>query len=295
MNIRVVVALLSIVAGGAAGVGCKPDPLYPDMATPVDLAMAQNFEGDSADAGIAGRTLLWHDEFDGAAGTPPDATKWSYDIGGSGWGNQELEYYTNRTSNVALDGNGHLAIVARLEAYQGKSYTSGRINTLAKYTNAFGRFEARMQVPTGQGMWPAFWMLGNNYSSAGWPMCGEIDIVETKGQDPHTVHGTVHGPNYSGAHGIGSTIDVAATLSDGFHVYAVEWDNSKIVFSVDDKSYFTMTPSQLLANDVWVFDHPFGILLNLAVGGNFVGSPDATTVFPQTLLVDYVRVYAAAP
>ena len=286
---------LTLSLGLLALAGCKPDPLYPDMAIPADLSQSTYYSSGD-DAGIlAGRTLLWHDEFDGAAGSPPDATKWTYDVGGTGWGNQELEYYTSRPTNVALDGNGHLAIVARQEAYMGKSYTSGRINTLSKYTNAFGRFEARMQVPTGQGMWPAFWMLGNNYSSAGWPMCGEIDVVETKGQDPNTVHGTVHGPGYSGGNAITSTTSVpGAPLSDGFHVYAVEWISDQIIFQVDGKAYFSITPAQIPAGDQWVYDHPFGVLLNLAVGGNFVGSPNAETVFPQTLLVDYVRVYAPA-
>jgi beta-glucanase (GH16 family) len=280
---------LTIAAAAYGAAGCTPGALYPDMASMADASVVPF----NADAGIAGRTLVWHDEFDGAAGSAPDASKWTYDVGGTGWGNQELEYYTNRASNVALDGNGHLAIVAQLEAYMGKSYTSGRINTLSKYTVAYGRFEARMQVPTGQGMWPAFWMLGGNIATVPWPGCGEIDVVETKGQDPSTVHGTVHGPNYSGAHGIGLTVNVpGAPLADGFHVYAVEWSVGKIVFFVDGISYFTMTPANLLAGDNWVFDHPFGILLNLAVGGNFVGSPDASTVFPQTLLVDYVRVYA---
>jgi beta-glucanase (GH16 family) len=277
--------------------GCKPDALYPDLSTPADLALAayNNNSDSSEDAGIPGRTLLWHDEFDGAAGSSPDPSKWTFDVGGTGWGNAELEYYTSRPSNVALDGSGHLAIVARAEVFMGKSYTSGRINTLTKYTNAYGRFEARLQVPTGQGMWPAFWMLGNNFSSAGWPACGEIDVVETKGQDPNSVHGTVHGPGYSGAHGISSTIDVPGPpLSSGFHVYAVEWTPDQIVFSVDGKSYFTITPTQIPSGDNWVYDHPFGILLNLAVGGNFVGSPNSSTVFPQTLLVDYVRVYAPA-
>ncbi|HEX4461469.1 MAG TPA: glycoside hydrolase family 16 protein [Polyangia bacterium] len=278
----------------AAATGCNPGSLYPDMAIAQDLAQS-TFNAGGDDAGIiAGRTLVWHDEFDGAAGSAPDPTKWSYDIGGTGWGNQELEYYTSRPSNVQLDGDGHLAITARLEAYMGKSYTSARLNTLSTFTHAFGRFEARMQVPAGQGMWPAFWMLGNNYASAGWPMCGEIDVVETKGQDPYTVHGTVHGPGYSGGNGITSTTAINSVLSAGFHVFAVEWISDQIIFQVDDKPYFSITPAQIPAGDQWVYDHPFGVLLNLAVGGNFVGSPDSSTVFPATLLVDYVRVYAPA-
>jgi beta-glucanase (GH16 family) len=239
---------------------------------------------------------LWQDEFDGPAGQSPDATKWSFDVGGDGWGNQQLEYTTARPDNVALDGAGHLAITAHAEAYMGKSYTSGRINTLSQFTHAFGRFEARMQMPSGQRMWPAFWLLGNDLPSVGWPDCGEIDIVENRGQEPNLVHGTVHGPGYSGGNGITASHPVpGAPLSAGFHVYAVEWIANQIVFSVDGANYFTLTPQQLPANTQWVFDHPFGVILDLAVGGTFVGAPDATTTFPQTLLVDYVRVYAPQP
>ena len=198
--------------GGAAG--CDTSPLYPDMragdlSTPIGVdvgdlggAAADAPAPPPPDASLPGRTLVWSDEFDGAAGASPDATKWSFDVGGSGWGNSELEYTTARPENVALDGAGHLAITARAEAYMGKSYTSGRINTLAHFTRAYGRFEARMQLPAGQGMWPAFWLLGNNVSTVGWPACGEIDIIENKGQEPNTVHGTVHGPGYSGGNGI---------------------------------------------------------------------------------------------
>ena len=290
MTLRLGLLLLLVSAG------CKPGALYPDMAAPLDLGAANNgLVSDSSDAGLPGRTLLWHDEFEGAAGAAPDATYWSYDTGGTGWGNQELEFYTSRPSNVALDGEGHLAIVARAESYMGKAYTSGRINTLQHYTHAFGRFEARMQVPAGQGLWPAFWMLGNDYAASGWPACGEIDIVETKGQEPNIVHGTIHGPGYSGGSAITSKRDVPGPpLSDGFHVYAVEWTSEQIEFYVDDFKYATLTPASLPAGTSWVYDHPFGILLNVAVGGNFVGAPDATTTFPQTLLVDYVRVYAPA-
>jgi beta-glucanase (GH16 family) len=261
-----------------------------DLGVGSDAAMAP------PDASLPGRTLVWSDEFDGAAGQAPDASKWSIDVGGSGWGNQELEYSTARPQNVALDGAGHLAITARAEGYMGKEYTSGRLNTLAHFTKAFGRFEARMQLPAGQGIWPAFWLLGDNSSTVGWPQCGEIDIIENKGQEPNTVHGTVHGPGYSGGQGITAAhIVPGAPLSAGFHVYAVEWFANLIVFSVDGISYFTVAPQQLPAGTQWVFDHPFGVILDLAVGGNYVGSPDGTTTFPQTLLVDYVRVYEPQP
>jgi beta-glucanase (GH16 family) len=295
--------VLSVLVAAVAG--CDTSPLYPDMladdlAPPSigDLggAAADMPAPEPPDAALPGRTLVWSDEFDGAGGAAPDASKWSFDVGGSGWGNGELEYSTARPENVALDGAGHLAITARAEGYMGKSYTSGRINTLAHFTRAYGRFEARMQLPAGQGMWPAFWLLGGNVSTVGWPACGEIDIIENKGQEPNTVHGTVHGPGYSGGNGISAMRVVSgAPLSAGFHTYAVEWFANLIVFSVDGNSYFTMTPQQLPANTQWVFDHPYGIILDLAVGGAYVGDPDGTTKFPQTLLVDYVRVYEPQP
>jgi beta-glucanase (GH16 family) len=292
------------IALTASAAGCDTSPLFADLGDDLSPAPSDDIGDLGAgldappppDATLPGRTLVWNDEFEGAAGQAPDQSKWSFDVGGGGWGNQELEYSTARPENVALDGAGHLAITARAEAYMGKEYTSGRINSLAHFTRAFGRFEARMQLPAGQGMWPAFWLLGNNASSVGWPACGEIDIIENKGQEPNTVHGTVHGPGYSGGSGISSSRIVAgAPLSAGFHVYAVEWFANLIVFSVDGNSYFTVTPQQLPAGTQWVFDHPFGVILDLAVGGNYVGSPDATTPFPQTLLVDYVRVYEPQP
>ena len=303
---RSLVVTTLVVGSLVVVAGCDTSPLYPDMLD-VDLdPPATNDVGDlgaagdaavqPADASLPGRTLLWSDEFDGPAGQAPDAAKWSIDVGGSGWGNQELEYSTGRPQNVALDGAGHLAITARAEAYMGKEYTSGRLNTLAHFTRAYGRFEARMQLPAGQGIWPAFWLLGNNQPTVGWPQCGEIDIIENKGQEPNKVHGTVHGPGYSGGQGITADHIVSgAPLSAGFHVYAVEWFANLVVFSVDGISYFTVAPQQLPAGTQWVFDHPFGIILDLAVGGNYVGSPDSTTTFPQTLLVDYVRVYEPQP
>lgn len=296
--------LMAVTGILVTAIGCDTGPLFPDMdagdlpAGPADdLSVGSDAPAPPApDAALPGRTLLWSDEFEGPAGQAPDPSKWSFDVGGSGWGNQELEYSTARPENVALDGAGHLAITARAEAYLGKSYTSGRINTLAHFTHAFGRFEARMQLPAGQGMWPAFWLLGNNASTVGWPACGEIDIIENKGQEPNTVHGTVHGPGYSGGKGITAMHLVpGAPLSAGFHVYAIEWFANDIVFSVDGVTYFMLTPSQLPMGTQWVFDHPFGIILDLAVGGTYVGSPDTSTTFPQTLLVDYVRVYEPQP
>jgi beta-glucanase (GH16 family)/GH18 family chitinase len=245
-----------------------------------------------------GPTLVWSDEFNAAAGTPIDATKWKHDVGGSGWGNNQLEYDTSRTSNSSHDGNGNLAIVARRETFTGtdgvtRDYTSARINTAGKLEHAYGRFEARLKLPVGQGIWPAFWMLGNDIGTVNWPTCGEIDIMENVGNAPGVNHGSLHGPGYSGATPMtGSyTLPGGARFTDAFHTFAIEWEPTAIRWYVDGNLYQTRTPASLPAGTRWVFDHPFFIILNVAVGGNWPGPPDGSTVFPQTMLVDYVRVY----
>jgi beta-glucanase (GH16 family) len=240
--------------------------------------------------------IVWQDEFDGPAGQLPDTLKWGFDVGGSGWGNAQLEYDTNRPANVSLDGRGHLAIVARREDYLGRAYTSGRINTLGRFERTRGRFEARIRLPVGQGIWPAFWMLGADFATTGWPECGEIDVMEYRGQQPRIVLGSLHGPGYSGAGALTSSFQLPLGTFDGdFHVFAVEWEEDRITWQVDGVAYKTATPADLPAGTRWVFDRPFAIILNVAVGGNFVGPPDATTTFPQTMTVDYVRVYGIDP
>jgi beta-glucanase (GH16 family) len=244
-------------------------------------------------------TLVWSDEFNGPAGSAVDSTKWGFDTGGGGWGNNELEYYTGTTDNAATDGAGNLVITAKastakkLRCWYGQcQYTSARILTKNKFTQAYGRFEARIKIPYGQGIWPAFWMLGANIDAAGWPACGEVDVMENIGREPSIVHGTIHGPGYSGANGIGAPYSLTSgAFSDAFHVYAVEWDPNQIRWYVDGNLYQTRTPSDLPAGAAWVYDHPFFIILNVAVGGYWPGSPDSTSVFPQKMLVDYVRVY----
>ena len=235
--------------------------------------------------------LVWQDEFSGPAGQLPDPARWGFDVG-TDWGNAQLEFDTARPENVALDGAGNLTITAREESYQGQNYTSGRINTRARFEQAGGRFEARMRMPSGQGLWPAFWLLGSNFATLNWPACGEIDIMEYRGQEPRLLHGSLHGPGYSGGSAItqGYTVP-GAPLDSTFHVYAVEWTSSSITWSVDDHAYFTAAPGSLPGGAPWVFNHPCFIILDLAVGGGFVGPPDANTMFPQQLLVDYVRVY----
>jgi beta-glucanase (GH16 family) len=233
--------------------------------------------------------LVWSDEFDGPAGQSPDASKWGYDIG-TDWGNAQLEYDTDRAENVSLDGNGRLAIVARKEPFAGRDYTSARIVTRGKFETAYGRVEARILLPLGQGIWPAFWLLGSDFNTVGWPQCGEIDIMEYRGQEPAVVHGSVHGPGYSGGNAVtGRYILNGGQFNEGFHDFAVEWNTDSIEWYLDGQLFLVIRPQDL--SGVWVFNHPFYIILNLAVGGNFVGPPDASTSFPQTMLIDWVRVY----
>jgi len=241
--------------------------------------------------------LVWSDEFNGGNGSVPDRTKWVIETGGNGWGNNELEYYTNRLQNVQIQ-DGNLAITARREGYSDnegvfRGYTSARLKTQHKFQQAYGRFEARIQIPRGQGIWPAFWMLGDDIEQKGWPADGEIDIMENIGKEPSVVHGTIHGPGYSGGKGISSSFSLpkGQNFADGFHVYAAEWEPDVIRFYVDDNLYATRTPADLPRDAKWVYDHPFFVILNVAVGGDWPGSPDATTKFPQSMLVDYVRVY----
>lgn len=233
--------------------------------------------------------LVWQDEFDGPARQLPDAKNWTFDIG-TDWGNQQLEYDTDRAENVSLDGNGNLAIIARKESYAGSAFTSGRITTKGLFEQAYGRFEASIKMPSGAGIWPAFWLLGGNIDEVSWPQCGEIDIMEYRGQEPSIVHGSIHGPGYSG----GQAVTKSYGLSNGrfdndFHLYAVQWDMDYIDFFVDDNHYQRINREDVPGE--WVYNHPFYIILNVAVGGNYVGSPTEDTVFPQTMLVDYVRVY----
>lgn len=240
----------------------------------------------SAAAPPAGWTLDWSDEFNGKE---LDRSKWVVETGGHGWGNKELQFYTDRPENLRVSG-GNLVIEARKEAYQESAYTSARIKTAGRVEPMHGRFEARIKVPKGQGIWPAFWMLGADIDKVGWPSGGEIDIMENIGKEPNIVHGTVHGPGYSGAHAFGKPSKLAkGAFADDFHVFAVEWMPREIRWYRDGIHYHTARP-ELVKGD-WVFEHPFFMLLNVAVGGEWPGYPDSTTVMPQQMLVDYVRVY----
>jgi beta-glucanase (GH16 family) len=247
--------------------------------------------------GKYGWKLVWNDEFDG---TDIDLSKWDYHIDGHGWGNNEWQYYTNNSNNSFLQ-DGKLIIKAIKEEYEGSSYTSAKLVTqgLAEWT--YGRFEIRAKLPIGQGMWPAFWMMPNDLEKYGdWPACGEIDIMEYLGQEPNKVYGTLHmgNPHYY----IGGDIVLEnGTFHDDFHVFAVEWTPTELRWYVDDNMYYSMTDwyTRETSNDEKVpspapFDRPFFMQLNLAVGGNWPGYPDETTVFPQTFEIDYVRVYQPA-
>ena len=233
--------------------------------------------------------LVMQDEFD--TNGAPNSAIWNYNIGtgNNGWGNNELEYYTNNSENIKVV-DGMLQITAKKQAFMGSEYTSARIFTKGLFEQKYGRFEARIKMPHGQGMWPAFWLLGANSDTVTWPQCGEIDIMEYRGQEPTLTHGTVHGPGYSGGTAITKSYDLVNNRFDtDFHIFGIEWGEKYINFYVDDVLYNQITPDKVTG--AWVYDHPFYIILNLAVGGAYVGSPNSETTFPQTMYVDYVRVY----
>lgn len=273
-------------------------------------AVAQDSTGNSATSSVVSITvsnvpslpgwqLVWNDEFSQADGTSPDSSKWGYNLGGGGWGNGELETYTNITNNARIEG-GHLVIEARQQIVGSTTnYTSARMVTSGKWSWTYGRIEARIKLPKGQGIWPAFWMLGTSINAGvNWPYCGEIDIMENIGKtgEQAKVYGTIHGPQPGGDYNNGAGVGGGYTLpvgvfADDYHVFAVEWTTNLFKWYVDTNLYFTATPASLPGGGTWVFTNAQFILLNLAVGGAWPGYPDGTTVFPQQMLVDYVRVY----
>ena len=271
---------LSFLLG--ACVAATPEP----TATPIPTSTP--VPSPTAEWERAEWNLVWQDEFDD---TELNLKNWTFDIGGNGWGNQELQTYTNRPENVRLE-EGMLIIEAREEPdlIGGREYSSARLKTQGLHDWQYGRIEARIKLPYLQYILPAFWMLGANLYQKGWPTAGEIDILEFIGREPDRIYGTVHAPGYSGGDGVGSSLTVSAeALRDEFHVYAIEWEENEIRWYFDDQEYFKLTPADV--PDEWIFDHPFFIILNLAVGGRWPGYPDDTTEFPQFLYVDYVRVY----
>ncbi|MBL8131789.1 MAG: glycoside hydrolase family 16 protein [Anaerolineae bacterium] len=233
-----------------------------------------------------GWALVWHDEFDGEA---IDESSWTYDLGAGGWGNGEAQHYTDRPENARIE-DGMLVIEARQERYMGSYYTSARLKTEGLREFQYGRIEARVRVPAGRGLWPAFWMLGSNIREVGWPDCGEIDIMEYIGREPDLILGTIHGPGYSGALGLSKWNRQEYDIADDFHTYAVEWDENQITWFYDGVEYSTYTRADVGERD-WPFDQPFFIILNLALGGQFPGPIGLDVVFPTQYVVDYVRVF----
>jgi beta-glucanase (GH16 family) len=256
--------------------------------TPAPTSSPSPVPSPTAEWDRPGWEILWQDEFEGEE---LNLKNWTFDLGGNGWGNQELQAYTNRPENVRVE-NGMLVIEAREEPefIGGRNYSSARIKTQGMHAWRYGRIEARLKLPYGQGIWPAFWMLGEDLDRKGWPAAGEIDIMEFIGREPDHIYATVHAPGYSGGNGRGSSMIVSTdTLKNDFHIYAIEWEKDEIRWYFDDQEYFRLTPADVPGE--WIFDHPFFIILNLAVGGTWPGYPDETTEFPQFLYVDYVRVY----
>jgi beta-glucanase (GH16 family) len=241
--------------------------------------------------------LVWHDEFNGPAGRRPDPRNWRVLTGGGGWGNQELEDYTASAGNVSLNGQGDLAITARrmLSAHgRGNAwrYTSARLETLGRFQFQYGRIEARIKVPLGAGLWPAFWMLGNDRPRVGWPRSGELDMMEFQGQNPFRLVGTAHGPRgRNGAWQVSRLADSLSPFNQAFHVYGLDWSRNRLVWTVDGRAYGGVTDRDLSRRDRWVFNRPFYVLLNLAVGGFWVGRPPPATHFPAAMLIDWVRVW----
>lgn len=248
------------------------------------------------------RRVVWSDDFMGEAGSQP-GHDWSYMNGGAGWGNGQLECDTSSRANSRLDGKGHLLIVARSDpghvcngigGSTTNSYTSARLTTQHRITAKFGTLAVRAKLPTGSGVWPAFWALGANHDTVGWPACGEIDVVESVGNST-TVHGTLHGPSSADpkvGYNVTGSYNPPVGFQNHYHDFTAAWSPSRVVFAVDGHVYRVITKDEILGSGGWVFDHPFYLLLDVAVGGNFPGSPDETARWPKTMKVAWVRVDA---
>jgi hypothetical protein len=265
----------------------------------IDQAKVNGIEVAFLRRSTASPRLVWSDEFNGASNSPVDSRRWRHETGGA-WGDGELQSYTPRKANSHQDGRGRLMIVARAQRFRGMDsitgdYTSARISTQDRYSFRYGLFEARLRMPVGRGIWPAFWALGDDIDDVGWPECGEIDVMEHLGQEPTTASGTIHGPWDDGGadadYKPGRSVVHTTPLAQEFHTYGAQWLPGSIQFYFDGRPYWSITAADLPAGSRWVFDHPFFLILNIAVGGKWAGSPDASTTFPQAMLVDYVRVY----
>lgn len=281
-KVSVMMAVLFLLSAFGCNAGVQDDVLAGSRAAENETLAAQEWQpGD-------GWALQWGDEFNGPS---INLNNWAYDQGASGWGNNEWENYTNASANSYIE-NGALVIKAIKTTGGAGGYTSARLKTQGKQLFKYGKIAAKIKIPYGQGIWPAFWMLGEDIGSAGWPTCGEIDILENVGYEPNKIHGSLHGPGYSGATPITSTYQLASgAFSDAFHVYEVEWDPLMIRWFIDGTNYYTVRSTDVAKYGRWVYDHNFFIIINIAVGGGWPGYPDGTTVFPQTMTFDWIRVY----
>ncbi len=292
------IVLFSALTGCASGGNSAPGA----RATPASTMSAQQATSTPAIAAATPEMeapggpwqLAWSDEFNGAAGTPPDSSKWSASVGGGGWGNKQLDYDTDN-QNAYQDGHGNLILEARqgnpggLSCWYGPcKYTSAQITTKGHFSFTYGLLEARIKIPAGQGLWSAFWLLGDNCATVGWPTCGEVDVMENVGSDPGLIYGTVHGPGYSS----GTYQLQQGSFADAFHIFGLRWDPNHLYFMVDGVTYHTVYRNGSFPSAAdWVYNHPFSIFLNLPVGGVWPGSPNASTVFPERMYVSYVRFY----
>ncbi len=244
--------------------------------------------GYTTPTSYAGYSLAWNDEF---SEDSLDNASWNYETGGDGWGNNELEYYTNSSKNCYITQHKYLVIEARNEAVGNNSYTSARIQTLGKHEFKYGRIDIRAKVPYGKGMWPALWMLGSDINTSPWPLCGEIDMMEVLGNNPSETYGTLHwGDATTGQLSVGGNYSLTGDdFSKKFHVFTTIWTADKIEWYVDDIKYFGASQASITGTNP--FNNPFFFIFNVAVGGNWPGSPDGTTIFPQRMIVDYIRVF----
>lgn len=277
---------------------CRPPALAVAAAVFAATGVWAAEHGGTAPPGWA---LVWADEFDQPDGSQPDPRRWGFEVGGEGWGNRELQTYTDRPENARIL-HGCLVVEARREAWRGadgvlRDFTSARLTTRGRFAFRYGRVEARLLLPAGRGIWPAFWMLGTPEEGRRWPATGEIDVVEAIGSDTTVVHGSAHGPRGSGLFSFTAPyrLGPGQSFADNFHTFAVEWEPGALRFFVDGTLYQTRTPADLPEGGRWAFDHPFYLLVNVAVGGTWPGPPDGTTAFPQRLWVDHIRVYRREP
>jgi beta-glucanase (GH16 family) len=246
-----------------------------------------NFNWIEVVPSTGGPSLVWSDEFNSI-----NTGTWTHETGGGGWGNNAFIQFDSQANSNVLVLEARRDNPANYNCWYGRcEYTSSRMKTEGKRTFQYGRIEARLKLPQTQGIWPAFWMLGNDIGSVGWPACGELDIMEHVGFEPSITHGAMHGPNYSGNTPFAGTYFLNEQVNANYHVYAMEWTSTSVRWFVDGNLFYTVTKSQVQSFGNWVFDHPMFLILNVAVGGNWPGNPNGSSVFPQRMYVDYIRVY----